>query len=133
MHHAREEGTCARERINDVDIIAAKVQVELAHEDVVDRVVDEVHDLNWGVHDTQLLLELRERDLKEALEEIDNYPLTLLHRGHVDHAIADTFVEGAELLVGIDESLRIELLQHIAHRARDRIILGEREASEDLI
>ena len=133
LHHACEEGARTRKRIDNVDALTTKMQVELALEDVVDRVVDEIHDLNWGVHDTKLLLKLRESHLKEALEEIDDHTLTLLHRGNVDHAIANALVEGAELLVGIDEALRIELLQHIAHRTCDRIVLGEREASEDLI
>ena len=101
LHHARDEGAGTRERIQDMNALAPQTYAKLLLEDVVDRVVDEIDHLDWGVDDAELLLLLGEGHLKEAVEEVDDDLLPVLNRGDILHAKTDTLVEGSKVSIGL--------------------------------
>ena len=95
--------------------------------------VDIVHNLNWGIDNAQLGLQLREGHLKEAIEQLEHHLLALLRRADIGKAQLHAQVKLLELLAGADLALRVKQSKDGRAGIANRVMRGKVTARHQLV
>lgn len=130
LDEAGDERPRARERVEDVDALAAERLSELRLEDVLHAVEDEVDDLHRRVHDAQALGHLGERVAEELVVQLDDDLLLALRALDALRAQLHRIVEARERVGFLLEAVLLEQLEDVLHRHRDRVLGRERVTRE---
>ena len=93
LEQARDEGACAREGIENVDVFVGERPSELPLEDVTHRADDEVDHLDRGVNDAQFLDRAGRGHLEELVVQLDDDSLAVFSCCVFSYNVTNIMVE----------------------------------------
>ena len=131
LQQAGDEGTCTRERVEDVHAFVLQAAVEFAAQDVFDAVDDEVHDFDRGVNDAEAFGHAREGVAEEFVVKLDDDFLFARRVVDAFGAHLHGFVEFLQTVAFFVQVLVVQAFEDVLHGEADRVVRGEAVAGEE--
>ena len=125
LDQPRHERPRPRERVDDVDARVSERRAEFLVQDILHATDDVVHNLHWGIDDTQTLRSLWQRLCQEPLVQFRNDTLLARSGRHAFCADSHVSVESFQTLGLLFKAAVVQSVHHLLHGARDRVSVGK--------